>query len=39
MQNLLFRMSETSGEVHRPGRRIGHDTYQSGITAPEKEVA
>jgi crotonobetainyl-CoA:carnitine CoA-transferase CaiB-like acyl-CoA transferase len=26
MQNLLFRMSETPGEVRRAGRRIGQDT-------------
>ncbi|HTX03116.1 MAG TPA: CoA transferase [Candidatus Acidoferrales bacterium] len=26
MQNLLFRMSETPGEVRTAGRRIGHDT-------------
>ena len=26
MQNLLFRMSETPGEVRHPGRRLGRDT-------------
>jgi len=28
MQNLLFRMSETPGEVRRAGRRIGQDTNE-----------
>jgi len=26
MQNLLFRMSETPGEVRHAGRRLGQDT-------------
>ncbi|WP_214325075.1 CaiB/BaiF CoA transferase family protein [Nonomuraea sediminis] len=39
MQNVLFRMSDTPGEVRWPGRSLGHDTDEVldglGLTAEE----
>lgn len=41
MQNVLFRLSDTPGEVRWPGRALGHDTDEvlSELDLPEERIA